>query len=219
MKKRILALLLTLSLIPAVFGCAENKPETPEAAEAGTGVSEKTDIDEADMKRITDEISNVISGYYRAKDVSGSFDAGDALEEDIAIYLTEKARSKRYVDDLRVPDKENYNVEVISHDYITDSSNIITFEMQALTTFNYAGRDFETTVSDAVYVKYDAENQKITDVLIPFDYYDEFVRPEDCAASKSFDGRGSEKNRFELTEDVASRQKELRENYGVPERG
>ena len=41
------------------------------------------------------------------------------------------------------------------------NSNIIIFEIQALATFNYVGRDFDTTVSDVVTVKYDIQKQKI----------------------------------------------------------
>ena len=42
------------------------------------------------------------------------------------------------------------------------NSNIIIFEIQALATFNYVGRDFDTTVSDVVTVKYDIQKQKTT---------------------------------------------------------
>ena len=43
-------------------------------------------------------------------------------------------------------------------DTVTEAgSDVIAFEFQALTTFNYVGRDFDTTVSDVVNVSYDTK--------------------------------------------------------------
>ena len=98
-------------------------------------------------------------------------------------------------------------------DTVTEAgSDVIAFEFQALTTFNYVGRDFDTTVSDVVNVSYDTKKQKIVDVFIPLDYYDERVRngPGDTASAGSADN-----GEFELTPEIISKQEELHYDIGL----
>lgn len=109
------------------------------------------------------DISAVISDYYHAKDISGSFEAAPLLEEDIALRLGDAAEAKPFIEA-----KENYTIEVRLIDCkVGDDSDIIHYEFQVLTVFNYVGCDFDTTISDVIEVDYDAERNKIVDMYDP----------------------------------------------------
>lgn len=159
---------------------------------------------ELDFDIIATDISTAISDYYYSKDISGSFDANDIFSSDLVTYLEDKVETNQYADEK----KENYNIEVNLIDHATEAdSNIIFFQFQAVESFNYVGRDFDSGTSDVVNVKYDIKKQKIVDVYIPFDYYDEHVRGEQNTTSDN--------GEFELTPDIVSKQEELHQKLGM----
>ena len=167
MKKQIIALLLVLCMMPCSFTFAESNAG---ASEITTNASEPSDNVISNFDIVVSNILTTISSYYYAKDVSGSFDANATLETDLAMYLADKVSTQHHIDNLYNLSKENFNIDVNLIDYTASAnSNIIIFEIQALATFNYVGRDFDTTVSDVVTVKYDIQKQRIVDIYIPLD--------------------------------------------------
>ena len=116
-----------------------------------------------DADDVAADILAVISDYYHAKDISGSFEDALLLEEDIASRLGDAIEAKPFIEA-----KENYTIEVRLIDCdARDDSDIIHYEFQVLTVFNYVGRDFDTTISDVIEVDYDAEKNKIVDMYDP----------------------------------------------------
>lgn len=200
MRKRILILILTICMVSGTFAFAGH-----DSAEADSTVI-NTDI-------IVSDISNAVSGYYYSKDISGTFNTDTSFATDIASYLADKVKIQQYVTDLYDTDKENYNIDVTLIDYtIDESSDIAFFEFQVLTTFNYIGCDFDTTVSDVVEVKFDLVKDQIIDVYTPMDYYDEFVRPEQNPTSRSNDNTKTNNSGFDLTPSIIEKQEQLNQS-------
>lgn len=200
MKKYIVALLLLLCMIPGTYAFAN---DTLESSDAVT----------VDINEIVSNISYAITGYYYSKDVSGSFDTDTLFEVDIASYLTDKVETQQHVSDLYCTNKENYSTQVTLIDYTIDVNlNVAFFEYQVLTTFNYIGCDFDTSVSDVVKVKYDIKNNKIIDMYTPLDYYDEYVRTDLNATNRLSDNIENDNIEFELTSSIVSKQEELHHN-------
>lgn len=159
------------------------------------------------------DISEALHDYYYAKDISGEFEADPYFENDIASYLADKVKTEQHLIKIHDTDKENYNIDVNLIDAVTETgSDIIAFEFQAFTTFNYVGRDFDTTISDVVNVSYDAKRHKIVDVFIPLDYYDEHVRNGAGDTASSGSGNNDE---FKLTSKIISKQEELHYDIGL----
>lgn len=166
-----------------------------------------------EIESAVSNISEALHDYYYAKDISGEFEAAPYFENDIASYLADKVKTEQHLIKIHDTDKENYNIDVNLIDAFTETgSDIIAFEFQALTTFNYIGRDFDTTISDVVNVNYDAKRHKIVDVFIPLDYYDERVRNEAGNTASSGSGNNGE---FELTSEIISKQEELHYDIGL----
>ena len=213
MKKQIIALLLVLCMMPCSFTFAESNAG---ASEITTNASEPSDNVISNFDIVVSNILTTISSYYYAKDVSGSFDANATLETDLAMYLADKVSTQHHIDNLYNLSKENFNIDVNLIDYTASAnSNIIIFEIQALATFNYVGRDFDTTVSDVVTVKYDIQKQKIVDIYIPLDYYDEFVRPEHSTQNSLLANTQIDNSEFKLTSSIISKQEELHYDIGL----
>ncbi len=214
MKKKIWALLLVICMILCIFTFAGS---TEKPSNITKNASESSDPINTNFDLIVSDILTTISDYYYAKDVSGSFVANAFLGTDLALYLADKVNTQHHINNLHNLSKENYNIDVNLINYTANTnSNIIVFEIQALTTFNYVGHDFDTTtVSDVVDVKYDTQKQKIVDMYILLDYYDEFVRPEQGKSNRSFADAKIDNSEFELTSSIISKQEELHDDIGL----
>lgn len=194
-KKRLIIFFVVLAAICLTFVIAKtaHKPSIPTT------------------ESIIAEISNVIYEYYYDKDTSGSFGTSNFLERDIGLYLVDKVETQQHVNKTKNLTKENYNLEVNLIDSAqSEDSDFIDFEIQALAVYNYVGSDFDTTVSDTVYVKYDVKKQKVVNVFVLLDYYDEFVRADESKGI-GFNNAGE----FELTPDIVAKQKELHRSIGM----
>lgn len=158
-------------------------------------------------EKITLDISDAIAAYYYSKDVSGVFLEEGTFAADIASYLSDKMDVQQYVTQLYDTDKENYSAEVDLVEYnISTNANIISMKYQVVTTYNYVGCDFETTSSEIVEIQYDLDEGCVVDMHVPMDYYDEFVRAEQAA-----DSRTSINAEFSLTPEVVAKQDEIKE--------
>ena len=163
------------------------------------------------METMKNECRFMVAYYYWMMTLA--YGAVPYFEDDIASYLADKVKTEQHLIKTHDTDKENYSIDMNLIDTVTEAgSDVIAFEFQALTTFNYVGRDFDTTVSDVVNVSYDTKKQKIVDVFIPLDYYDERVRNEsgDTASAGSVDN-----GEFELTPEIISKQEELHYDIGL----
>ena len=208
MKKRNVAILSALCIVLAVAAAIIAEPSRIATSAPGPSNDSGAEIESA-----ASEVSEALHDYYYAKDVSGRFEAKPYFEDDIASYLADKVKTEQHLIKTHDTDKENYSIDVNLIDTVTEAgSDVIAFEFQAFTTFNYVGRDFDTTVSDVVNVSYDTKKQKIVDVFIPLDYYDERVRngPGDTASAGSADN-----GEFELTPEIISKQEELHYDIGL----
>lgn len=176
------------------------------------------DMDASDSKdkimspeKITADISDAIAAYYYSKDVSGVFPEDGTFAADIASYLSDKMDVQQYVTQLYDTDKENYSAEVTLVEYnVSAKANIISMKYQVQTTYNYVGCDFETTSSEIVEIQYDLDEGCVVDMNVPMDYYDEFVRADQAAASRT-----SVNAEFALTPEVLAKQDEIKELIGA----
>ncbi len=160
---------------------------------------------EIDIETIISGISDAITEYYYSKDISGTFVADSPFKSEIAVYLSDKIDTQQYVTKLYNIDKENYNVDVSLKTYTEMSEpNILSFEFQVVTTYNYVGCSFETSSSELVKVLYDCTTDEIIDLYTPMNYYDEFVRGD-----QSVTGISSAVEGFDLTSSVIAKQDEI----------
>lgn len=200
MRKTILPLILILCMVSGTFAFADSDYK-------------KTDSPVINTDTLASDISTTVSNYYYSKDISGTFNEDPSFTTDIASYLANKVETQQHVTDLYDTNKENYDIDVTLINHIIDAnSNIASFEFQVLTTFNYIGCDFDTTVSEVVEVKFDLTTNKIIDLYTPMDYYDEFVRSEDNSISKSSNGGKETNPEFDLTPSVIEKQEQLNQN-------
>lgn len=200
MRKHILPLILTLCMVSGTFAFAESDYKGTDSVVINTDT-------------LVADISSTVSNYYYSKDISGIFNEDSSFTTDIASYLANKVETQQHVTDLYDTNKENYDIDVtlINHT-IDENSNIAYFEFQVLTSFNYIGCDFDTTVSEVVEVKFDLTKNKIIDLYTPMDYYDEFVRTEENSISM-FSNGGKETNpEFQLTPSLIEKQEQLNQN-------
>lgn len=196
---RIVALLLVLCVIPVTPALAISDSMS-ESSTDSSAINLDTDI-----STIASSISSVIADYYYSKDVSGVFVADTSFEEDIAAYLDNKVDVQQYVTDLYSTNKENYSVDVSLKGYTEDTDNsIIFFEFKVLTTFNYIGCDFDTSVCEVVEIQYNYKNDKIVDMYTPMNYYDEYVRAGESTATRSANAA-----EFELSSTIVEKQAKI----------
>ena len=191
MKKRtskVIALLLALTMcIPLGVNAA-----------AATPLSESQTVD---------NIISAVTQFYYEKDVSGNRSTNSIYTSDVATYLAGKIEAQQRVTALYNTSKENYNVEAtLINKTATASKNISSYSFQVVTTYNYVGRDFETTSSEMVEILYDGNSQKIIDFYTPMNYYDEYVRPEQSTLNRSND---SSQSAFRLTTETSNKQKNI----------
>lgn len=134
--------------------------------------------------------------------MSGTFVADTDFELDIFAYLSDKVDVQQYVTELYKTNKENYSVDVTLKNYsIAEETNIVSFEFKVLTTYNYIGCDFDTSVCEIVEIQYDCSTNKIVDMFTPMNYYDEYVRTDDSSVSRT-----ASSAEFELSSSVIEKQ-------------
>ena len=189
MKKRI-SLFISLLLILALCG-----PIGISSGAANMPISEN---------QIIQDITTAVSQFYYCKDIYRSSLASDIFSSNIASYLSGKIEAQRHVTDLYNTNKENYLVDVkLLSKESTVQKNVVSYNFQVITTYNYVGRDFDTTSSEVVEILYDCNLRKIVDFYTPMNYYDEYVRPEKSSLSKV---NSSTQNKFELTSSITDKQ-------------
>ena len=109
-----------------------------------------------------------MTDYYYSRDISGEFSADGIFEAETASYLSETVAARQNLTKVNHTDKENYKTQVTLKEYASaDDSAVTDFQFQVISTYNYVGCDFDTTVSEIVKVQYDSSKGKITDVSFP----------------------------------------------------
>ena len=122
------------------------------------------DAPRRDTDSVVTDISKALTDYYYSRDISGEFSDG-IFDAETASYLSETVAARQNLTRLNHTDKENYKTQVTLKEYAgTDDSAVTAFQFQAVSTYNYVGCDFDTTVSEIVKVQYDSSKGKITDV-------------------------------------------------------
>ncbi|MBQ3604281.1 MAG: amidase domain-containing protein [Clostridia bacterium] len=152
---------------------------------------------------IITDVTSVIESFYFNKDVCGKAIDDVYLESNIASFLSDKIETHQYVTDIYDTNKENYEVDVILLNE-TLHSNILNLEFQVITTYNYVGVDFDTTVSETVFIEYDYSSNKILDFYVPLNYYDSFVRSNETTSLNTADNNG-----FFINSNIAEKQKNI----------
>ncbi len=219
MKKFVFAGLLVAMTVVSMMATTVSavEPETVKEPEAYSVAVDTDNFDEdivndssvasteIDIETIVSDISDAIAEYYYSKDISGIFVADNIFKPEIASYLSDKIDTQQYVTKLYNTDKENYNVDVSLKTYTEMSEpDILSFEFQVVTTYNYVGCSFETSSSELVKVLYDCTTNEIIDLYTPMNYYDEFVRGD-----QSVTGISSAVEGFDLTSSVIAKQNEI----------
>ena len=113
------------------------------------------------------KIERAIIQFYENKDIGAEYDLSWILDEDIADYLTDKIMAERLAAERYGTYKENYTAELrlISKQPAEDNAE---YKYQVITTYTLSGKDFDTTVSEEVIVRYDREKDRITDFYTSF---------------------------------------------------
>lgn len=126
------------------------------------------DAPRRDTNSAVTDISKALTDYYYSRDISGEFSADGIFDAETASYLSETVAARQDLTKVNHTDKENYKTQVTLKEYAgADDSAVTDFQFQVISTYNYVGCDFDTTVSEIVKVQYDSSKGKITDVSFP----------------------------------------------------
>ncbi len=154
-------------------------------------------------------ISMVIEEFYFNKDIKSEPIMSNMLTDDLQVYLTDKIDVQKHVIDLYDTGKENYNVEVILKE-LTETKSTLYLKFQVISTYNYVGVDFDTTVSEEVKIVYDILNDQIVDFYTPINYYDIALRGLENGLS--FSGNATHKKIFTMSDEIRKNKNNLIED-------
>ena len=159
-------------------------------------------------KNIISMARATIELFYKYKDRGDTNDLSNILDPPILSLLADKADAQQYVSNLYENAKQNYNIEIILLENIKIDLQAC-MKFQVITTFQYQKTpEIDTEVSEVVYVMYDYDKERITDIYTPDHFYDMAVRNLGTdATAESFGSLSAS-----LSADIISRQNLLKGN-------
>ena len=146
--------------------------------------------------------------FYKNKDLGDANDLSDLLDPPIFSLLADKADAQQYVSNLYENAKQNYKIEI----RLLENTKIglqACLKFQVVTAFQYQKTpEIDTEVSEAVFVMYDYEKERITDIYTPDHFYDLAVR--DLGSDVSAESLGAFTAASDA--DIVSRQNALKDS-------
>ncbi len=121
--------------------------------------------DDKDDSPPNPDIESAVIQFYENIDTGAEYDLSGILDADLADHLADKVDAERLAREQNGFVIDNYSIEakLLEEKAVSDYTE---FKYQVIRVYNYAGNDFDTTVSEEVTVLYDRERELITDYII-----------------------------------------------------